>query len=396
VPQVHYFTYTSVATPATCTEKGYTTYTYDGCGDSYVDDYTDALGHDLITQEAKVVTCTENGWIYDICLRCDYTSYEEFSALGHNEGVNGSCTVCKEFIGNVRCDAAALALEGEIGIVFYYRFTDAVLADTNAYVKFTYNTCRKVGATITTTTNTVEFPISVMTLNTKKGYDRYRVVCGLAAQDMFQKVKAEVVYTIDGEAYTSNAIEYGVETYYKNMYNKYSQELDDLLDSLLAYGDSARIYFQGTEAETSKYTANLKSVTAEDLSDYASTSEGTFPSGVKNISASLILDSKTSIKVYIDGDVSNCEVTVDGVSYEPTLIGESKYEVVIENIVSCELDHIYTISISNSDGEGRTAITFTYSALTYVRNKLSSDDQNLVQLVCALYYYNQAADAYFK
>ena len=45
--------YESVVTAPTCTEQGYTTYTC-ACGDSYVDDYTDPLGHDF-----ENGTCTE-------------------------------------------------------------------------------------------------------------------------------------------------------------------------------------------------------------------------------------------------------------------------------------------------------------------------------------------------
>jgi hypothetical protein len=45
--------YESVVTAPTCTEQGYTTYTC-ACGDSYVDDYTDSLGHDF-----ENGTCTE-------------------------------------------------------------------------------------------------------------------------------------------------------------------------------------------------------------------------------------------------------------------------------------------------------------------------------------------------
>lgn len=41
---VHFHSYKSEITAPTCTEKGYTTYTCT-CGDSYVDDYTDELGH---------------------------------------------------------------------------------------------------------------------------------------------------------------------------------------------------------------------------------------------------------------------------------------------------------------------------------------------------------------
>ena len=48
-------TYEAVVTLPTCTEGGYTTYTCNVCGDSYVGDFTDALGHNY-----------EN----DVCTRC--------------------------------------------------------------------------------------------------------------------------------------------------------------------------------------------------------------------------------------------------------------------------------------------------------------------------------------
>lgn len=62
-------------------------------GKTYTDSKTEtipALGHDLITTEAKPATCEEVGWeAYEKCSRCDYTTYQEIPALGHSwdEGV---------------------------------------------------------------------------------------------------------------------------------------------------------------------------------------------------------------------------------------------------------------------------------------------------------------------
>ena len=57
---VHFHGYTATVTPPTCTEQGYTTYTCE-CGESYVDTYTEALGHTSVTDEAKAPTCTKTG-----------------------------------------------------------------------------------------------------------------------------------------------------------------------------------------------------------------------------------------------------------------------------------------------------------------------------------------------
>ena len=88
--------YNKVVTEPTCTEKGYTTHTCH-CGDSYIDDYTDAPGHDLIVHEAKAPTCTEIGWNeYETCSRCDYTTYSEIAATGHSYNKVVTAPTCTE------------------------------------------------------------------------------------------------------------------------------------------------------------------------------------------------------------------------------------------------------------------------------------------------------------
>ena len=81
-------------TAPTCTEGGYTTYTCSVCGDSYVADEVDALGH---SYEAVVTapTCTEGGYTTYTCACGDTYTADPVDALGHNyEG--GVCTVCGE------------------------------------------------------------------------------------------------------------------------------------------------------------------------------------------------------------------------------------------------------------------------------------------------------------
>lgn len=62
----------------------------------------DALGHDLVHHDGQEATCTEIGWEeYDTCSRCDYTTYEEISALGHSPQ-----TAVKENIVAATCETA--------------------------------------------------------------------------------------------------------------------------------------------------------------------------------------------------------------------------------------------------------------------------------------------------
>lgn len=93
-------TYTSVVTAPTCTEKGYTTYTCNAGDHTYVDNYTDALGHDyqIVDGTAVEVTCTTAGKEADKkCSRCnDVITGATINATGHSEveipAVEATCT----------------------------------------------------------------------------------------------------------------------------------------------------------------------------------------------------------------------------------------------------------------------------------------------------------------
>ena len=76
----HEHSYTAVVTPPTCTEKGYTTHTC-SCGHSYVDTYTDALGHAWDNGTVtKQPTATETGIKTFTCTRCSATKTETIPA----------------------------------------------------------------------------------------------------------------------------------------------------------------------------------------------------------------------------------------------------------------------------------------------------------------------------
>ena len=79
----HEHSYTAVVTPPTCTEKGYTTHTC-SCGDSYVDTYTDALGHAWDNGKVtKEPTETETGVKTFTCTRCGETRTETMPVIPH-------------------------------------------------------------------------------------------------------------------------------------------------------------------------------------------------------------------------------------------------------------------------------------------------------------------------
>ncbi len=81
--EAHEHSYTAVVTAPTCMEKGYTTHTC-SCGHSYVDTYTDALGHawdgGKVTKEP---TEAETGVKTFTCTRCGETRTETMPVIPH-------------------------------------------------------------------------------------------------------------------------------------------------------------------------------------------------------------------------------------------------------------------------------------------------------------------------
>ena len=83
----HTHSYKDIVTAPTCTAKGYTTHTC-ACGDSYVDTYTDALGHAWDNGKVtKEPTETETGVKTFACTRCGETRTETIPATGSDVDV---------------------------------------------------------------------------------------------------------------------------------------------------------------------------------------------------------------------------------------------------------------------------------------------------------------------
>ena len=88
----HEHSYKAVVTAPTCTAKGYTTHTC-ACGDSYVDTYTDALGHAWDNGKVtKEPTETETGVKTFTCTRCGETKTETIPKLTHEHSYKAVVT----------------------------------------------------------------------------------------------------------------------------------------------------------------------------------------------------------------------------------------------------------------------------------------------------------------
>ena len=95
----------------TCTEVGWNAYVTCSRCDYTTYEEKSALGHDVINHNAQPPTCTETGWnTYVTCSRCDHTTYQELPAIGHTESavvvennVDPTCTATGSYDNVVNC-----------------------------------------------------------------------------------------------------------------------------------------------------------------------------------------------------------------------------------------------------------------------------------------------------
>jgi len=118
IEEPHVHSHEAVVTPPTCTELGYTTYTCE-CGDSYVDDYVDALKHDYLAQ-VTYPTGTKNGYTDYSCSQCgdayraawlDEAAYAGMTIACIGDSITAAVGVTKDETDYVKLLAQQLGME---------------------------------------------------------------------------------------------------------------------------------------------------------------------------------------------------------------------------------------------------------------------------------------------
>lgn len=93
----HQMVFDGILTAPTCTEEGLDRIRCSACGEEGTQ-ARPARGHYLFTYDENPATCVSPGHnAYEMCSRCDYTTYEEYPALSHDFGewavaVEPTCT----------------------------------------------------------------------------------------------------------------------------------------------------------------------------------------------------------------------------------------------------------------------------------------------------------------
>ena len=151
--------YDKVTTKPTCTDKGYTTCTCLLCGDVYTENTVDALGHDIIIEEAVEPTCTSTGFTEgQYCVRCDDATVNQIVVpvkFHEHTGKNDSESHWKECVcGSVIEKQKHAYVDSNVCVCGFKRVVNATIAIKNNSGTKTIN----CGETLRLTANVSDQP----------------------------------------------------------------------------------------------------------------------------------------------------------------------------------------------------------------------------------------------
>ena len=384
--------YEAVVTAPTCTEAGFTTYTC-ACGDSYVAEEVAALGHTWTD-----ATCTAP----KTCSVCGETEGE---ALGHaaytysydstNKLHNFTCTLCGETVTktaeakfgfNTASPALAVDIVMNIATTLPTDFSDPYMV-----VEF----------------NGVTTTLTDYTINADNG--RYVFAFpGINPQIMGDTFVATLYAKYEGVDVSVN-LEYSMLKYLDSQLKKLTEAstLRTALSDLIMYGDANQVY-EGYKTDA------LLSTLLSDASK-ANLDPSTFPgldesynkqvtAGVKDANIDLkgvtmALGSKIMVRMTVfcaDAAAYTVKVTINGEDFlypvsELALAAgyTDRYVVEFDQIRATQFGEEITFSFLDADGN-QVGRTLTYTVYTYVQKNQAAENENLVNLLKAIYNYGES------
>ena len=309
-------------------------------------------------------------------------------------GTAGKYTLQKvAFVGNLKL-SASLTLNDNINVnVFARELAEGTTPEDYSIV-----------ATFRGQTKT--YPLSEATVVTDKGVTKYKVtVAEVFSYEMGLPVTITVMY-LDTELVS---FDYSVRDYFTNGIESstMSESYKKIFRAGLDYGAAAQLYFDGKTYNNGTYDTdtahlvnseyNASDISVEAPTGYAASISGQVPSGLSKLSASLILGSEVSIKVYFkySGNVSDLTFTAyrqDNDSLTKTVTApvpedSGRYSVKITGIKSYELGKYFTLSIS----DGSSTFCLNYSPYVYIQSNWNNSDAELADLCHALKKYGDLA-----
>ena len=295
---------------------------------------------------------------------------------------DGRCDVCGYLMQDVYLGYITASLEGNIAVNYFMLLSDAVLADETACMEFTM-----------ADGEIIKVPVSQSKLI--DGYDVF--TCEVAAKEMTDIITGQFYY--NGQPVFAEAHQYNVRAYAKHIIqNSDDPNAKALMEAMVNYGAASQLHFgynTGDLADNVRDKEDNLLITVPDYENIHITeypfARGQGTDKVKLYSASLILNSETTLRLFFNGSIT---ATHEGKDLKVRQRG-GLYYVDIVNIAAKDLDDDVTITIN----DGTNSANITFNPLSYCQIVEQEDTgaytEEMRNLAIALYLYNKAAGAYF-
>ena len=288
----------------------------------------------------------------------------EVKLSDNDDSVQNCITVIETGSIGAKLAGYSLSLEGNIGVNFHMQLSEAVLADTGAYMNFTLGAKEYLNVPVTEAIN-----------STANGTNYYVFKCTVPVKDMDTEITAQIVLS-DGQK--GSEYSYTVSKYvdYIREHEEDFIEEIELVDSMSNFGNFATAYF--SDETISEIPEEMLAVTSETLKAYQSE----LPENNIYYGSSLLLKSETVLRHYFTEQV------------EGSVKKGNLYYIDYAGIAAHKLGDDIVTTVNTTEGD----ITITYNPLSYAYIALSKDDvdENLKSLMRAMYLYHQTALDYLK
>lgn len=286
-----------------------------------------------------------------------------------------TCTLCGKVIaeeipclaGNV--DSWNLTLDDNLSVNFKI-FIDETIYDTAQVL-------------ITVCGNTTCYDVKELPLNTE---DNSIIVSSVvAAAQMGETITVQITNGEDTSVTkTYSVLQYAQAVLADGALSSYHP----LIKEMLNYGAMAQVYFD-YDAENlvnDGITDAGKAAVPETAEDIAISGK---ISGLNLYGTSLVFRDRIAVRYYFTGDVTGLTFTANGNTYTP-VAKDGMYYVEIADILPQDLEQQITLTAADVNGN---TLSVTYGPMNYIVRMTQKDNENLRNLLKALYNYHLAAKA---
>ena len=277
----------------------------------------------------------------------------------------------------------------KIKLNYYFDIPESVVDEGGAYVIITN------GATA----EAVTLPVDKAVFVEGKGF---KFSIPLAAKEASDTITARLfdqwgnelsIQNIGGDTdYTETGVQYSLAKYLTWLENHAEDGQERAVGAAAKdYCTAAQIYFD-YNADGLSVSSAVNTVTAETMSEYASTRKGDLPEGVSIRGISAMLESNNTLRLYLgfnDVDPYSFIYSIDGSKVDlKQRSTDGAYYLALESGVDpnhLQDEHIYSVS------DGSYTYSIKASVLTYARSCVITKNTKISNLGKTLYLYNKAA-----